>query len=165
MNERIVTMHGNKLTLEGDGVKIGDKAADFTALSIDLKPVKLSDFRGKKILISIFPSIDTGVCALQTKRFNIEASKLKNVQIINISADLPFALSRFCAAEGINNSVSLSDHKDLDFGTKYGFVIKELRLLSRGTVVIDENGIVTFVEFVDELTKEPDYNAVLKLLQ
>jgi len=165
MSKRKVTMKGNPLTLLGDSIKVGDRAHDFQAIKGDLTSVQLSNYRGKKVLISIFPSIDTGVCALQTKRFNQEVAQLNNLQLINLSVDLPFALNRFCASEGINNAVTLSDHRDLDFGKKYGFVIEELRLLSRGVVLIDEHGIIQHVEYVAELTHEPNYDAVLKLLR
>ena len=160
-----ITLHGNPFSLVGKEIKVGDIAPDFSALTTDLKSVSLSDYKRKTILISVFPSIDTGVCALQTKRFNDEAGKLSHIQIINISVDLPFALGRFCAAENINNSSSLSDHKNLDFGLKYGFVIEELRLLSRGVVVINAEGIVTYVEYVKEVSEHPDYEKVLKMLK
>ena len=137
MSERkgVVTFKGNPITLLGEEVKKGDKAKDFTVLGTDLSEVKLSDYAGKVVVISVFPSVDTGVCALQLTRFNQEAANFdKNVQLITISADLPFALGRYCADKGIKNALTASDHKELDFGTKYGFVIKELRLLSRGTI-------------------------------
>lgn len=157
-----LTINGNPLTLSGNEVKIGDTAQDFTVLANDLSPVKLSDFKGKVKIISVFPSIDTGVCAQQTRRFNVEAAKLNDVQILSISADLPFALGRFCAAEGIDKNKTLSDHRDLDFGQKYGFVIDELRLLSRGIVVVDKNDKVVYVEYVKEVTNHPNYDKALE---
>lgn len=164
MNKRTgaVTFAGNGLTLLGQEIKAGDKAPEFTALARDLKPVALSDFEGKVKIISVFPSIDTGVCAYQTRKFNEEAAALDGIQIISISVDLPFALERFCAAEGIDKNVTLSDHKELDFGIKYGFVIEELRLLTRGIVVIDKDNVVRYVEYVKEVTEHPDYSAAIE---
>ena len=162
MSKRTVTLEGNILTLVGNEVKVGDVAPDFTAVDNGLKPVKLSDFDGKVKLISVFPSVDTGVCASQTRKFNLEAEKFENIQILSISADLPFALGRFCAAEGIEKNMTLSDYKDLDFGTKYGFVIEELRLLSRGVVVLDKNNVVQYVEYLSEITNHPDYEKAIE---
>lgn len=156
-----VTMGGNPVTLLGKSIKVGDKAPDFTVLDAGLAPVKLSSQKGKTVIISVVPSIDTSVCAAQTRRFNEEAAKLDNIAILTISVDLPFALGRFCAAEGIEAVQTLSDHKDLDFGTKYGYVIEELRLLARGIVVVDPDGIVQHVEYVPEVTDHPDYDKAL----
>ena len=160
-NSGIVTFLGNPLTLLGEMITVGTKAPNFTAIGEGLKPVSLSDFAGKVVLISSVPSVDTGVCAAQTRRFNVEAANLGNVVILTISNDLPFALGRFCAAEGIDKVVTLSDHKDTDFGLKYGFLLEELRLLNRGIIVIDKNGIVQYVEYVKENTNHPDYDAAL----
>lgn len=157
-----ITFQGNPLTLLGTEVKVGDVAPDFTVLGGDLSPVKLSDYKGKVVILSVFPSVDTPVCAAQTRTFNKEVVALgSDVAVVGISNDLPFALGRFCAAEGIENVATLSDHKDLDFGAKYGFLIEELRLLSRGTVVVNKEGVVTFVEYVAEVTDEPNYEAAL----
>jgi len=158
----IITFGGNPLTLAGTEIKVGAKAPDFYALNSKLEPVKLSAFEGKVRIISVFPSIDTPVCAAQTRRFNVEAAKLENVQILTVSCDLPFALGRFCAAEGIDKEITLSDHMALDFGLKYGFAIDELRLLSRGIVVVDKEGVVKHVEYVKEITEEPDYDSAIK---
>ena len=160
-----ITFAGNPLTLLGNEVKVGDKAPDFTAVGAGLAPVKLSDFAGKTIIIAAYPSIDTGVCAAQNRRFNAEANNLKDVVVLSISCDLPFAQSRFCAAEGVENIKTISDHKDLEFGQKYGFWIKELRLLARGTVVIDASGIVRYVEYVSEVTHEPNFDAALSVVK
>lgn len=157
----VVTMQGNPLTLVGTEIKVGDKAPDFTVLDAGLAPVKLSDAKGKKVIISVAPSIDTSVCAAQTRKFNEEAAKLPGVEIYCISNDLPFALGRFCSAEGIDAVKVLSDHKDLSFGDQYGYVIEELRLLARGIVVVDETGTVVHVEYVPEATDHPDYDAAL----
>jgi len=159
-----VTFAGNPLTLLGNEIKVGDKAPDFTAVGAGLVPIKLSDFAGKTVIIAVYPSVDTSVCAAQNRRFNAEANQLKNTVVLSISCDLPFAQSRFCAGEGLENIKTISDHKDLDFGEKYGFVLKELRLLARGTVVIDKSGIVRYVEHVPEVTNEPNYEASLALV-
>ncbi|MCL4481033.1 MAG: thiol peroxidase [Bacteroidetes bacterium] len=160
-----ITFAGNPLTLLGNEIKVGDKAPDFVAVGAGLTTVKLSDYAGKAIIVSAYPSIDTGVCAAQNRRFNAEANKMKEVVVLSISCDLPFAQSRFCAAEGLENIKTISDHKDLDFGQKYGFWIKELRLLARGTVVIDKSGIVRYVEYVSEVTHEPNYEAALAVVK
>ncbi len=164
MNNVKVTFKGNPVTLLGKAPKVGDTAPDFTVLSSSLEPVKLSDFDGKVKVIAIYPSIDTGICAAQNRRFNQEADKLNGVVVLSISVDLPFAQSRFCAAEGLKNIVTLSDHKELDFGSKYGFVIEELRLLARGTVVIGKDNKIKYVEYVPEIAQEPDYDAALKVI-
>lgn len=160
-----VTFAGNPLTLLGNEIKVGDKAPDFIAVGAGLAPVKLSDFAGKTVVIAVYPSVDTSVCAAQNRRFNAEANELSDVVVLSVSCDLPFAQSRFCAAEGLENIKTISDHKDLDFGGKYGYVIKELRLLARGTVVIDKSGVVRYVEYVTEVTNEPDYEAALNIVK
>ncbi|MBL4559772.1 MAG: lipid hydroperoxide peroxidase [Bacteroidales bacterium] len=163
-NNNKVAFAGNPMTLLGNEVKTGTTANNFTALDQGLSPVQLSDFDGKVKILSIFPSIDTGVCSAQTHRFNKEAASLdKNIQIITLSNDLPFALGRFCGAEGITNLITLSDHKELDFGLKYGFVVEELRLLARGIVVLDKDNNVKHVEYVAEMTEEPNYEVALDI--
>lgn len=164
-NNTKVKFKGNAVTILGKEVKVGDTAPDFTVLSSSLQPVTLANFEGKVKVIAVYPSIDTGVCAAQNRRFNQEADKLKDVAVLSVSVDLPFAQSRFCAAEGLNSIVTLSDHKDLDFGLKYGFVIEELRLLSRGTVIIGKDNKVKYVEYVPEVTQEPNYDAALKIIK
>lgn len=161
-----VKFGGNPVTLAGNLIKVNSNAPDFSALDNSLKPVKLSDFKGKVKLISIFPSIDTSICSLQNHRFNKEAASFGDkVVFIAISNDLPFALKRFCGAEGINNLTTLSDHKDVDFGNKYGFLINELRLLARGVVIVDQNDIVKYVEVVPEIASEPNYDEAIKALK
>lgn len=164
MNERtgLTAMAGNPLTLLGGEVKPGDKAPDFVALSNDMKPVKLSDYAGMKVIISSVPSLDTPVCDIETRRFNAEAAKLPGVTILTISMDLPFAQKRWCGAAGIDKVTTLSDHRDASFGMAYGVLVKDLRLLARSVFVIDSAGIVRYVQLVDDLTHEPDYDAVLE---
>ena len=154
-----------EVTLAGNEIKPGDKAPDFTVMGNDLQPVKLSDFAGKKKIISVFPSVDTSVCAAQNRNFNKLVSELDNTVVLSISNDLPFAQKRFCGAEGIDKVVTLSDYKDLDFGAKYGFVIDELRLLARGVVVVDEQDQVKYVEHVPEAGMEPDYDKALEVVK
>jgi len=158
-----VTFAGNPVTIVGNQIKVGDKAPDFTAINGKLEPVKLSDFDGKVKIIVVYPSIDTGVCAAQNRRFNVEANNLEDVVVLSVSVDLPFAQARFCGAEGLDKIITLSDHKDLDFGAKYGFVIDEFRLLTRGTVIVDKDGTVKYVEHVPEITTDPDYDKALEV--
>ena len=158
----IVSMGKTPLTLLGNMVAIGDVAPNFTATDNNSKPVSLSDFAGKTVIISVFPSVDTKVCAMQTRRFNKEASDLsKNVVILTVSKDLPFALGRFCAAEGIDRIYTLSDYMHSEFGSKYGFLLKENMLLARGVVVVDPKGKVVYAEYVSDIGNEPDYNKAL----
>lgn len=157
-----ITFNQEPVTLLGKEINVGDQAPDFTVVSNDLKDVSLSDYKGNVKLISVVPSIDTGVCSEQTKRFNEEADKIDNVQVLTISMDLPFAQQRWCAANGIKKLDTLSDHRDADFGEKYGVLIKELRLLSRSIFVVDSNDKVTYAEYVQEVTNHPDYDAALK---
>lgn len=161
-----ITFQNNPVTLIGEKVKVGDKAPDFTVLANDLTPVTLADTKGKVRLISVVPSLDTGVCAQQTRRFNEEATSLSDdVKVLTISVDLPFAQARWCGAEGIEAVQTLSDHKDLSFGTAYGNVIEELRLLARSVFVVDKNDKVTYVEYVPEVTDHPDYEKALEAVK
>lgn len=157
-----VTFKGNPVTLVGTEVKVGDKAPNFTVLANDLSPVTLEDSKGHVRLISVVPSIDTGVCDAQTRRFNEEAAKLDNVKVLTVSVDLPFAQKRWCAAAGIDNVQTVSDHRDLSFGEAYGVVMQELRLLARSVFVIDSNDTVTYVEYVSEGTDHPNYEAAIE---
>ena len=156
-NKGVVSFKGNPMTIEGEMITIGKMAPDFTVVDNSLQEVKLSSFKGKKVVLTIFPSIDTPVCAMQARKFNEEATKLgDDVVVLTISKDLPFALGRFCAAEGIKNIHTLSDYKYGSFGKEYGFLVKELGLLARGTVIIDKDGKVIYVEDVPEMTNEPN---------
>jgi thioredoxin-dependent peroxiredoxin len=157
-----ITFKGNNVTLLGNEVKVGDQAPDFTVLANDLSEVTLQDSKGSVRLISVVPSIDTGVCDAQTRRFNEEASNLGNVKVLTVSVDLPFAQKRWCGANGIENVQTLSDHRALSFGEAYGVAIKELRLLARAVFVVDSNDKVTYVEYVSEATDHPNYEAALE---
>lgn len=154
----IVTMGGNKMTLLGEEIKVGAKAPGFTLVKTDLTPYSLADAGDKVKIISVVPSLDTGVCELQTIRFNEMAAELGDVVILTISMDLPFAQGRFCGAQGIDKVITISDHKDAEFGLKYGFLMEELRLLARGIVVLDKDNTVKYVEYVGEATNHPDYD-------
>jgi thioredoxin-dependent peroxiredoxin len=157
-----VTFAGNAVTLLGTEVKVGDKAPNFTVLANDLSPVTLEDSKGSVRIISVVPSVDTGVCDAQTRRFNEEASKLESVKILTISVDLPFAQGRWCAAAGIDKVQTLSDHRDLSFGEAFGVAIQELRLLARAVFVVDSNDTVTYAEYVSEVTEHPNYEAAIE---
>jgi len=164
MEERteIITMKGNPLTLLGDQLAIGTPAPDCELLDNGLSPVKLSAYRGKTCVISSVPSLDTPVCDMETRRFNQEAASLGNdVVILTVSMDLPFAQARWCGAAGVDRVITLSDHRDASFGTSYGVLIKELRLLARAVFVVDQGGIIQYIQMVNEITNEPDYAAVM----
>jgi len=160
-----ITSGGNPVTLLGEEIKVGDKAPDFMALNTDMSPFKFSELDKKIKVISVVTSTDTRICEFQTIRFNEEATKHPDVVVLTISVDLPFAQKRFCAANGIENSIVVSDYRDLDFGMKYGFVVKETRFLARGIVVVDGEGIVRYVEYVNEIGSHPDYDKVLDFIE
>jgi thioredoxin-dependent peroxiredoxin len=163
---RSVTFKGDLLTLTGKLVKIGKRAPDFRLISQDLKVVKLSDFDGKVKVINFFPSLDTPVCDLQVKEFNKKAvGFLTDVVIIGISKDLPFAQARFCSINEIKNEVVLSDYRFSSFGLNYGFLIKELNLLARGTVIIDKSNRIRYIQVVNEITHSVDFQEVFNQLQ
>ncbi|GAB4291302.1 MAG: thiol peroxidase [Myxococcota bacterium] len=164
MEERkgVITFKGNPLTLLGSEIGVGDSAPNFTALDKSLNSINLTNFRGKTVVISSVPSLDTPVCDAQTRRFNQEAEKLgKEVVVLTVSMDLPFAQARWCGAAGVERVVTLSDHRDASFGMLFGMLIKELRLLARGVYVVDKNGDVTYRQIVKEVTSEPNYEEVL----
>lgn len=159
-----VTFQGNPMTLEGTEIKVGDIAPDFVVLKNDLSPLTLKDMKGKKIITAV-PSLDTGICDIETRRFNEEAAKLKDVSVYTISMDLPFAQARWCGNAGIENVVTASDYKERDFAHKYGCYIKELGLLTRAVFALDENDKVIYVEYCPEIASEPNYDAVLALFK
>jgi len=161
-----VTFKGDPLTLLGNELKVGDTAPDAEVTANDLSLVKLSDFRGKVCVICTVPSLDTPVCDIQTKKFNEQASSLgDNVIVLTISMDLPFAQQRWCGSANVKNIQTLSDHAKAEFGTKYGVLIKELRLLARTVFVVDKEGIIRYIQIVKELTNEPDYEAALAAIK
>lgn len=161
-----VTFKNKPVTLLGNEVKVGDKAPDFTVLANDLTPVSLKDSEGKIRLFATVPSLDTGVCDAETRRFNEEAASLgENVIIYTVSVDLPFAQKRWCGASGVDQVQTVSDHKDLSFGKAYGVAIEELRLLARAVFVVDGEGIVRYVEYVSETTNHPNYEAAIQAVK
>jgi thiol peroxidase len=168
MAERVgvVKSKGNPLTLIGNELKIGAPAPDFEVLDNNLRPVHLSLFRGKTVVIISVLSIETSVCDTETRRFNKEAEKLGgDVVILVISMDLPFSQSRWCGAAGVKNVTMLSDHKDASFGHAFGVLIKESRLLARTVSIIDREGKVRYIQYVAETGSEPDYDDVMKALK
>jgi thiol peroxidase len=163
-----VTFKGTPMTLAGEAVKVGQTAPDFKLHYFEggLKTVTPADLKGKPTLISVVPSLDTGVCATQTKKFNDQVGALGDkINAVTVSLDLPFAQNRFCGAEGIKNLKVLSDYQDRSFGKNWGMLIEELKLLARGTFVLDKDGKVVYAETVGEVTQEPNYDATLAALK
>ncbi|MEW5734552.1 MAG: thiol peroxidase [Thermodesulfobacteriota bacterium] len=158
-----VTLKGTPFSLAGPLPAPGQPAPDFVAVGNDLSPVRFSSaFKGKVVIIASVPSLDTPVCEIETKRFNKEAAALGHkVAIVTVSMDLPFAQKRWCAAAGVESLTTVSDHRDADFGTKYGVLIKDLRLLARAVFVVDDKGVVRYTELVPEVSHEPEYDSVL----
>ena len=152
-------------TLVGPELKVGDKAPAFVVLGQDLKDVDSATLAGKPMLISVIPSVDTGVCDLQTKRFNEEAGRMGDkITLLTVSADLPFALRRYCGANEIKNLLVVSDHRTMAFGAAYGTYIKEVRLESRAVFVTDAKGVLRYVEYVPTAGQHPNYDAALAVL-
>jgi thiol peroxidase len=161
-----ITFQGNPLTLLGSAINVGDSAPDVALLGNDLSSVQLSAYKGKVCVISVVPSLDTPVCDMQTRKFNEEAGNLgENVAILTMSMDLPFAQARWCGAAGVDKVATLSDHRDAAFGEAFGLLIKELRLLARAVLVVDQDGIIQYHQLVKEVTEEPDYSAVLEAVK
>lgn len=163
-----VTLQGKPQQTTGELPKIGSQAPDFTLTKLDLSETTLPDYLGKKLLLSIFPSVDTGTCATAMRRFNEQADKTPNVKILCISADLPFAQKRFCAAENLNNVMPVSSFRHADFGHKYGVGLSTgplTGLLTRAVIILDEKGKVIYTQLVPEISAEPDYAAALAALK
>lgn len=162
----IITMKGKSVTIIGPDIRVGDKAPDFTVLDGTLGEVRLGDFAGKTKIISVTPSLDTPVCDLQLRRFNREAASLPlDVAVLNVSMDLPFAITRFCTTAEIDRVKALSDHRDASFGTAYGVLIKEVRLLARSIFIVDKDNIIRYKEIVPEQSNHPDYERALQALR
>lgn len=165
-NPGAVTFRGNPLTLVGEVPAVGRAAPDVTVLDNGLKPAKLSDYRGKTVVLVTVPSLDTPVCDTETRRFNREAVGLGgSVVVLVVSVDLPFGQGRWCGAAGVDRVVTLSDHRDTALGLAYGVLIQELRLLARSVFVIGPDGVLRYAQVVKEITKEPDYEAVLSAVR
>lgn len=161
-----ITLKGNKINTSGELPKVGEELRDVELVAVDLSRKKISDFKGKRIVLNIFPSVDTGICAQSVRSFNKEAGEREDTIVLCISKDLPFAQNRFCAAEGLSNVVMLSDF-DSDFGKMYECEIIDgplKGLLSRAVIVINERGEIVYKEQVPEISQEPDYKAVLENL-
>ena len=158
--EKKISFKGTAVTIE-DKLNIGDAFPNFTAVKKDLSDFSLEEYKGNIVVINTFPSIDTGICALQTIRFNKEVKNLENVVAVTVSKDLPFALGRFCAAEGIENAITVSDYKYRDIENLSGLLIKELGLLTRAVFIVDEDGIIRYKEVLEEVGSEPNYEAAL----
>jgi thioredoxin-dependent peroxiredoxin len=163
-----VTFKGNPMTLVGQPVQPGQPAPDFTLHFFDggLQTITPADLKGKPTFLSVVPSLDTGVCATQTKKFNEQLAALGDkVNAVTVSLDLPFAMNRFCGAEGIKNMQVGSDYQSRSFGQNWGMLIDELKLLARGAFVLDKDGKVVYAEVVSEVTNEPNYDAALSALK
>lgn len=162
----VATFKGNPITLIGPQLQAGDAAPDFTVSKNLLEDVSLKDFAGKIKLISVVPSLDTGVCDAQTRRFNEEAAGLgEDVVILTVSADLPFAQARWCGAAGVDRVVTLSDYKTRSFGQAYGVLIKEFQLDMRSIFVVDQNDKIAYVEYLGEMTEHPNYEAAVEAVK
>ncbi|GAA81052.1 MULTISPECIES: thiol peroxidase [Pseudoalteromonas] len=161
-----VSAQGKTVTLLGKGVSVGDNAPNFKVVDGNFTPVTLDNYKGRAILISVVPSLDTGICSLQTKHFNEKvATQFPAVVMLTISADLPFAQKRFCKAENIDKITTLSDSVWRDFGQKYGLIIKDMGLLTRSVIILDENHSIIYKQLVSSLSTEPEYNSVIKKLK
>lgn len=163
-----ITLKGTAIHTNGELPQVGTPAPAFSLTKIDLSKVTLNDYRGSRLVLNIFPSVDTGTCAASVRKFNQEASNLENTKVLCISRDLPFAHTRFCGAEGIENVESLSDYATGEFGKDYGLEITDgplAHLHSRCVVVVDENGKVVHTEQVAEIVDEPNYEAALQALK
>ena len=163
-----VTLKGSPVNTIGELPAVGSKAPEFTLVGTNLSDVKNTDFAGKRIVLNIFPSLDTATCAASVRRFNVEAAKLENAVVVCVSKDLPFAHGRFCAAEGIENVVSASEFRSNNFGKNYGVMITDgplQGLMARSVVVIDKDGTVLYNQLVPEITEEPDYQPALDSLK
>ncbi len=161
-----VSAQGKPVTLLGQGISIGDSAPNFKVVDDNFIPVTLEDYKGQAVLISVVPSLDTGICRLQTKHFNEKvASQFPSVVMLTISADLPFAQKRFCKAENIDKITTLSDSVWRDFGQKYGLIIKDMGLLTRTVFILDESHNVIYKQLVSSLSTEPEYNSVIEKLK
>lgn len=156
----MTTFIGKEVTLVGKQPQVGELAPDFTIMATDLTKKSLTDFTGKKV-ISVIPSIDTGICSTQTRRFNQDLAEMDNTVVITVSCDLPFAQARWCGAEGLDAAVTLSDYYDHSFGKAYGLLMEEWNLLARAVLVLDENNHIVYVEYLDNVNEHPDYEAAL----
>ena len=162
--KKTISFKGTPVTIE-DKLNLGEVFPNFRAVTKTLSEFELSDYKGKKVIVNTFPSVDTGVCALQTINFNKAVGDLTDTVVITVSKDLPFALGRFCADKEINNAITVSDYKYRDFENNNGLLIEELGLLSRAVFVLDEQGVIRYKEVLEEIGEEPNYNNALEALK
>ena len=161
----MTTFLGNPVTFTGKQLQVGDKALGFSLTTTDLSKKTLADFDGKKKVLSVVPSIDTGICSTQTRRFNQELANLDSTVVLTVSMDLPFAQGRWCGAEGLDNAIMLSDYFDHSFGKAYGLLINEWHLLARAVLVLNADNKVTYVEYLDNINSEPNYDAAIEAVK
>ncbi|HHT55006.1 MAG TPA: thiol peroxidase [Acholeplasma sp.] len=157
------TMKGNKVTVVGTPLQVGDKAPDFTLVDNDLETVTLNDFNEEYVLLSVVPSLDTSVCDFQTRNINEKLASFENIKFLTVSMDLPFAQKRWCGSNGLDVT-TLSDHRTGDFGKSYGALIDELKLLARSIFLLDKDRKVVYVEYLDEMSNHPNYDALLEFI-
>ncbi len=165
---KTITFKGNEVHTQGDLPAVGMQAPNFTGVKGNLTELALYDLRGSRVVLNIFPSLDTGVCAMSVRRFNQEAAALRNTVVLAVSMDLPFAQGRFCVAEGIDKVIPVSVFRHNDFAERYGLMMTDgplAGLMARAVVVLDENGKILYEELVPEITNEPDYEAALAVLK
>lgn len=161
----MTTFLGKPVTLVGQQLQIGETAPDFTLTTTDLVQKSLSDFAGKKKVISVIPSIDTGICSTQTRTFNKELSDMEDTVVITVSADLPFAQARWCGVEGLERAVMMSDYYDNTFGKNYGLLMQEWHLLARAVLVLDEDNKLVYAEYLENVNSEPNYQAAIEAVK
>ena len=156
---------GNPVTFTGSQLQVGEMAHDFSLITPALEKKSLADFAGKKKVLSIIPSIDTGICSMQTRHFNQTLSDMEDTVVLTVSVDLPFAQGKWCAAEGLDNAIMLSDYYDHSFGKAYGLFINEWHLLARAVLVLDADNKVTYVEYLENINSEPNYDAAIEAVK
>lgn len=161
----MTTFKGEFVTIIGKQLKVGEQLPDFTLVNPDLVKQSLADFEGKKKVLSIVPSVDTGICDAQTRQFNQALSDMENTVVITVSCDLPFAQKRWCGASGIENALLLSDYYDQTFGKAYGVLMEEWHLLARAVIVANEQNEITYIEYLDNVNSHPDYEAAINAVK
>lgn len=161
----MTTFKGELVTIIGNQLKVGELLPDFSLVNPDLVKQSLADFEGKKKVLSIVPSVDTGICDAQTRQFNQSLSDMENTVVMTVSCDLPFAQKRWCGASGIENAVLLSDYYDQSFGEAYGVLMEEWHLLARAVIVANEQNEITYIEYLDNVNTHPDYEAAINAVK
>lgn len=161
----MTTFKGELVTIIGNQLKVGELLPDFSLVNPDLVKQSLADFEGKKKVLSIVPSVDTGICDAQTRQFNQSLSDMENTVVMTVSCDLPFAQKRWCGASGIENAVLLSDYYDQSFGKAYGVLMEEWHLLARAVIIANEQNEITYIEYLDNVNTHPDYEAAINAVK